>query len=248
VPLDSRYTTRMYTAKPNTHLTVEPGAGDVVHLPRRLFERLFADFEGGVLGIVLKADEEQMYATAAPSAEQGDDIYMPLWMATAFEQRLGRHLEGLLFDVIRAEPIAKASLIVARQCVEVEMDVREALESFFFDCRYVHANTVLQVDGCEIWIERLIDAEGFEIAVAELGLEVSVDIQGPLDDGGAAEEARRAAEADRRAAEEAAEAARRAAEEAAEEARRAAEATAKPQGIDAATLRAKRLAFYEKKP
>jgi hypothetical protein len=229
----------MYTAKPNTHLTVEVTAGDVVYLPRRLFERLFGDFEGGVLGIMLKADEEQMYATAAPSIEQGNDMYVPLWMATAFEQRLGRHLEDVLFDIERAEPIARASLIVARQCIEQEMDVRDALESFFFDCRYVHANTVLQVDGSEIWIECIVDSEGFEVSIAELGPEVSVDIQGPLDDGGA----RAATEAAAREAEKA----RIAAEEAAaREAEEAARVAAKPQIPDAATIRAKRLAFYEK--
>lgn len=210
----------MYKCKPNLHLTVEPVAGDVAYLPRRLFERLFADFEGGVLGIVLKTNDEFMYATAAPSSEQGTDIYLPPWIATAFEQRTFRDLEVLEFTVEKAEPIAKAALIVVRQCVEMVIDLREELEAFFFDCRYVHANTVLHVGGCEVWIERVVDSEGFEVSVAELGPEVSVDIQRPLDDGG-----------------------RSAAEAAAEE---AAKAAAKPQIPDAATIRAQRLKYFEK--
>jgi hypothetical protein len=216
--------------KPDTHLTAEPVAGDVVHLPRRLFERLFGDFEGGVLGITLRVDEEVMYATAAPSAEQGDDIYVPLWMAAAFEQRTFRDLEVLDFTVDRAEPVARAALIVVRQCVEMEMDVRDALELFLYDCRYVHANTVLHVGGCEVWVERVIDSEGFEVAVAELGPEVSLDIQGSLDDGGRAAEATEAA---------------RVAEAAREEAARLEEESKKPIIPDAATIRAQRLKFFE---
>jgi hypothetical protein len=107
----------------------------------------------------------------------------------------------------------------------MEMDLRKELEAFFYDCRYVHANTVLQIRGCEVWVERVVDIEGYEVPVAELGPEVSVDIQEPLDDGGRAEEAARMA-AEKEAAEEEA---------------------SKLKIPDAATIRACRLKYFETK-
>lgn len=230
----------MYKCKQNTYLlnTYSIVDGDVVHLPRHLFEQLFSGFEGGVLGITLRMGEEIMYATAAPLAEQGMDIYVPLWMATAFEQRTLRGLEELDFSVDRAEPCSQASLIVVRQCVEMEIDLRAMLEDFLYDCRYVHANTVLQIGGCEVWVERVVDIEGFEVPVAELGPEVSVDIQKPLDDGGrtAREEAAREEAVREEAARE---------EAAREEAAR--EEASKLKIPDAATIRAQRLKYFEAK-
>jgi len=159
-----------------------------VLIPERRFETLFGSHLGGVLGIQLQfmLDGEEscvLYATAAPHSEPSDgpfnDVYLPDWIIHTLEQRTFRAAEEFNVIVELAEALPAAATIIVRSIGLEEYDVRCELEEALYDNRYVHAGTSIHLKSGEIWIESVLDADGFELPVAELGAEVAVDIIRP---------------------------------------------------------------------
>lgn len=236
----------MYSCKPLCYLPIQSDRdfvraeiGDTVLIPERDFERLFGEFLGGVLGVQLEfhcaaATVYTMYATAAPHSEIERTIYLPDWIIQTLEQKqLG--VDGLQCNLSKAEPLGRAAVIVARPIASVDetADLRAELEAALYDNHYVHAQTLINVPSGDIWIESVMDADGFEMKMGELGAELALEI---MDAPGVAE-AQEAA----RIATDAARVAVQAARVATEAAKRSTEAA------DIAAIRAARLKYFERK-
>ncbi len=239
----------MYACKPLSFLPIQSDrdfaqaeVGDTVLIPERHFERLFGEFLGGVLGVQLNfttaAATATIYATAAPQTEEEDCVFLPDWIIWTLEQRQ-LQIHQLTCEVKKAERLGRAATIVARPIAATESDLRAELEAVLYDNHYVHAQTLVNVPSGDVWIESVMDSDGFEMEVGELGEELALEI---MDAPGVAEA--KAAQEAARIATAAARVAAEAARVATEAAKTATEAT-KP--VDPAITRAARLKYFDKK-
>lgn len=148
------------------------GTNDTILIPSAHFETLFGEALGGVLGVRVVHDGGVIYAACAPHTEEEDVIFMPQFMLDI--------VGAQTVEVERAEPLDQATGIVARSVDEVEGDIRELLEQFLYDFRYINANTILTISGgCQIWIETVYAGEE-TVSAARLGDELALMIEEPL--------------------------------------------------------------------
>lgn len=163
---------------------VATAEGDTVLIPQRHFERLFdEEFGGGVLGIRAVCNDVVIYGSCAPQSDD-DDVYMPDWMMNILREKTMTFDAELMVDVAAAGPVMPAHTIRVRRAeAEVEVNIHELLQEFLYDCKYIQPNTVFHIEGdvdVDVVVEAVMDEEGFEMEVGQLGAEVNLDIRDPV--------------------------------------------------------------------
>ncbi len=159
--------------------------GDTVLIPERRFEQMFGgEFIGGVLGIRLRCGDTVLYGGCAPQVDDEYAIYLPDWMMETLREKT-MNFDELMADVEAAGDIeGAATLYVRRIDDELEADIQELLQKFLFDCKYIHANTVLHLPFAgtviDVIVERVMNEAGDPIEVGRLGAEVNLEIEEPL--------------------------------------------------------------------
>lgn len=149
------------------------GTNDTILIPSAHFELLFGDALCGVLGVKVVYDGGVIYAACAPHTEEYADV---IFVPTFILESVGAQQ----VSVERAEPVGEATGIVARLVDEAEGDIRELLEQFLYDFRYINANTILTIsDSCQVWIETVYAGEE-TVPAARLGSELALLIEEPL--------------------------------------------------------------------
>lgn len=183
----------MYKCKPLSLLPIQSDrdfaraeVGDTVLIPEQRFETLFGEYAGGILGIKLEfingEESITLYATASPHSELVDgpfnDVFLPDWVINTVEQRSLKGIEEYNVVVERAGPLGQAASVIARPLAirTEDTDLRAELEAALYDNRYIHAHTYVHVPSGDIWIESVTDADGFEMEVGQLGLELALEI------------------------------------------------------------------------